>query len=125
MQALASQSTLQIKPRERHQRTLKEIVSYSGIGIHTGQEVKIRFVPADVGTGIQFKRVDLPGKPIIPAAFEYVFDTSRSTNIGIKEVRIYTVEHVLAAVRAFEIDNLTIEISGIEPPAGNGSSDVF
>lgn len=81
--------------------------------------------PANHSEGIFFKRIDLPGKPIIPATFEYVFDTSRSTNICIQDVRIYTIEHVLAALRAYEIDNVCIELSGIEPPAGNGSSDVF
>ena len=77
------------------------------------------------GEGIYFKRVDLPSQPVIPASFEYVFDTSRSTNLAIDDVRIYTVEHVLAAIRAYEIDNLCIEFSALEPPAGNGSSDVF
>ncbi len=59
----------------------------------------MRFCPAKEGTGIVFKRIDLPGQPIIPATVEYVQDTSRSTTIGIKEVRIHTVEHVLSALR--------------------------
>ncbi|MCE2983718.1 MAG: UDP-3-O-acyl-N-acetylglucosamine deacetylase [Parachlamydia sp.] len=109
----------------RKQRTLQEAISFSGIGIHTGKEVGLRFCPAKEGTGILFKRVDLPGTPIIPAAIEYVQDTSRSTTIGIKDVRIHTVEHVLSAVKAYQIDNLCIEITSIEPPVGNGSSDVF
>lgn len=109
----------------RKQRTLGAPVEYSGVGIHTGQEVKIRFVPAQPSEGIYFKRVDLPSQPIIPATVEYVFDTSRSTNLAINDVRIYTVEHVLAAIRSYEIDNLCIELSALEPPAGNGSSDVF
>lgn len=109
----------------RKQKTIAKEVSFSGIGIHTGHEVSLKFCPAKAGDGIFFKRVDLPGQPILPATFEYVFDTSRSTNIAIQDVKIYTVEHVLAAVRAYEIDNLIIELSGIEPPAGNGSSDVF
>lgn len=109
----------------RKQKTLAKKVSFSGIGLHTGQEVSLTLCPALQGEGIFFKRVDLPGHPIVPATFEYVFDTSRSTNIGIQDVRIYTVEHVLAALRAYEIDNVCIELTGIEPPAGNGSSDVF
>lgn len=109
----------------RKQRTLKTDASFSGIGIHTGVQVHLRFVPAKEGTGIVFKRVDLPSQPIIPATIEYVLDTTRSTNIGIGNVRIHTVEHVLAAVRAYQIDNLCIEVSNIEPPVGNGSSDVF
>ncbi len=109
----------------RKERTVGKVVEYSGVGIHTGSDVLIRFCPAEVGEGISFKRIDLPGQPVIPASWEYVFDTSRSTNLAINDVRIYTVEHVLAAIRAYEIDNLTIELSALEPPAGNGSSDVF
>lgn len=108
----------------RKQRTLKQDVSFSGIGIHTGKEVGLRFCPAKEG-GVVFRRVDLPGKPIIPATVEYVQDTSRSTTIGIKDIRVHTVEHVLAAIKAYNIDNLCIDISSIEPPIGNGSSDVF
>jgi UDP-3-O-[3-hydroxymyristoyl] N-acetylglucosamine deacetylase len=110
---------------KRRQRTTREPVEFSGVGIHTGQEVLIRFVPAEIGEGIYFKRIDLPNHPVIPASVDYVFDTSRSTNLAINDVRIYTVEHVLAALRAYEIDNLCIELSALEPPAGNGSSDVF
>ncbi len=109
----------------RKQRTLRRDVSFYGIGIHTGNEVGITFRPAPEGTGIVFRRIDLPGEPVIPATVEYVQDTSRSTTIGIKEVRIHTVEHVLSAIKAYQIDNLCIDISGIEPPVGNGSADVF
>lgn len=109
----------------RNQRTLNKPVSFSGIGIHTGKQVNMRFVPAKEGSGIFFQRVDLPNKPIIPATIEYVRDTSRSTTLGVGNVFIHTVEHVLAAVKANDIDNLCIEVSDIEPPVGNGSSDVF
>lgn len=109
----------------RKQRTLKSEASFTGIGIHTAQQVSLKFVPAKEGSGIVFKRVDLPGQPIIPATVEYVVDTARSTTIGIHDIRIHTVEHVLAALNAFQIDNLVIELSNIEPPVGNGSSDVF
>lgn len=109
----------------RKQRTLNDCSYFSGIGIHTGKEVGLRFCPAKEGTGVVFKRIDLPGHPIIPATVEYVQDTSRSTTIGIKDIRIHTVEHVLSAIKAYCIDNLCIEITSIEPPVGNGSSDVF
>jgi UDP-3-O-[3-hydroxymyristoyl] N-acetylglucosamine deacetylase len=109
----------------RCQNTIQQPVAYSGIGIHTGKVVSIRFCPAEQGTGIVFKRIDLPSQPIIPATLEYVCDTSRSTTIGIADIRIHTVEHVLAAVQSYNIDNLIIEISSIEPPVANGSSDVF
>jgi UDP-3-O-[3-hydroxymyristoyl] N-acetylglucosamine deacetylase len=98
---------------------------FSGIGIHTGKIVTIKFCPAKPSSGISFKRVDLPAQPVIPATVEYVVDTSRSTNLGLGSVRIHTVEHVLAALRAYEIDNLSIEVDNVEPPVGNGSSDVF
>lgn len=106
-------------------RTLKTAASFSGIGIHTGQLVTMRFCPAPEGTGIVFKRVDLPGQPTVPASVEYVCDTARSTTIGIGPVRIHTVEHVLAALAAYQIHNLVIELNNIEPPVGNGSSDLF
>jgi len=111
--------------RFRKQRTIRQSVVYSGIGIHTCQEVYLKFCPAKAGTGIVFKRVDLPNQPIIPALVSYVKDTARSTTLGTENVRIHTVEHVVSAVKAFGIDNLCIEISNIEPPVGNGSSDIF
>jgi UDP-3-O-[3-hydroxymyristoyl] N-acetylglucosamine deacetylase len=110
---------------QRQEKTLNAPISFCGIGVHTGNQVSLRLCPAQAGTGIVFKRVDLPSKPVIPASLEYVVDTSRSTTLGLKDVRVHTVEHVLSALRAYEIDNLIIEIDNIEPPVGNGSSDVF
>ncbi len=110
---------------KRPQRTLKKQVSFSGVGIHTGKEVTIRFCPAPAHSGIVFQRVDLTGKPTIPAAVEYVQDTSRSTMIGIGSCSVQTVEHVLAAVNAYQIDNLCIQVSEGEPPIGDGSSQAF
>lgn len=114
-----------INKSTRPQRTLKREAHFSGIGIHTGRLVSIRFVPAAAGEGIIFKRVDLPGQPVIPALVEYAAETARSTSIGLDSIRIHTVEHVLAAIHANRIHNLTIELTNIEPPVGNGSSDVF
>lgn len=110
---------------QRKQKTLKEPVSFAGIGIHTGKDVHMSFCPAPVGTGIVFKRTDILSQPLIPATIDYVIDTLRHTTIGSNSVKIHTVEHVLAAIHAFEIDNLIIELDNIEPPVGNGSSDVF
>ncbi len=109
----------------RSQRTLKRKVSFCGIGIHTGNKVTMTFCPAPAHFGIQFQRVDLPGKPIIPAALEYVLDTSRSTTIGIGSCMVHTVEHVLAALSAYQIDNLCVQVSEKEPPIGDGSSQPF
>ena len=110
---------------QRKQNTLRQEVTFSGIGIHTGKVVTMRFFPEKEGSGIVFKRMDLPSSPIIPATLEYVKDTARSTTIGMANVMVHTVEHVLAALRAYKIDNLLIEINNVEPPVGNGSSDVF
>lgn len=126
---LKSGNVISIHPNHkatyRNQRTLKKPVNFSGIGLHTGAQVTLSFLPAKEGSGVSFKRVDLPGQPIIPATIEYVCANTRNTTLGIADVRIHTVEHVLAAIRAFTIDNLIIEINGIEPPVGNGSSDIF
>lgn len=110
---------------QRRQRTLKHSVAFSGLGVHTGETVKMRFCPAAENTGIVFKRIDLPDQPFIPATVDHVCDTQRSTTIGAGSVRIHTIEHVMAALCAFNIDNLVIEVSNLEPPIGNGSSDVF
>ncbi len=109
----------------RPQRTLKKTVSFAGVGIHTGKEVQLRFCPAPPHSGILFQRIDLPGKPTIPAAVEYVQDTSRSTKIGIGNCSVQTVEHVLAALNAYQIDNLCIQVTEGEPPIGDGSSQTF
>lgn len=109
----------------RKQRTLKKSVSLSGIGVHTGHEVRMDFHPAEPGQGIIFRRADLPHRPRVPANVEYVCDTSRSTTIGIGKECIHTVEHVLAALKAYNIDNVTVDVSNIEPPIGDGSSQPF
>lgn len=114
-----------LKTLSRKQRTLKQPVAFSGIGIHTGKQVTMRFLPAEEGTGIIFQRSDLPSKPQIPATIDYVRDTSRSTTIGIADINVHTVEHVLAALKAYDIDNVYVEVSDVEPPVGNGSSDIF
>lgn len=117
---------ISLKQSERKQNTIAQEIAYSGIGLHTGEQVSIKLCPAGENSGIFFQRMDLPGKPVIPAHLDYVCDTSdRSTVLGLDKLRIHTVEHLLAALYATEIDNLRIEITSIEPPVGNGSSDVF
>ncbi len=111
--------------KKRPQRTLKKEVSFSGVGLHTGKEVSVHFCPAPEHSGIVFQRVDLPGKPTIPAELEYVQQTERSTTIGVGSCCVQTVEHVLAAVYAYQIDNLCIQVSESEPPTGDGSSATF
>ncbi len=107
------------------QRTIAKPVSMSGIGIHTGAECTLTFKPAPENHGIKFVRTDLGGNPEIPAIADNVVDVSRGTTIGIGEAKVHTVEHVLAAIMGLQIDNIIIEIDGIEPPVGDGSSLPF
>lgn len=104
------------------QRTIANPVSMSGVGLHTGTECTMTFKPAAENTGIRFVRVDLGGNPEIPAVAEQVVDVSRGTTIGIGEAKVHTVEHVLAAIVGLQIDNIIIELDGIEPPVGDGSA---
>jgi UDP-3-O-[3-hydroxymyristoyl] N-acetylglucosamine deacetylase/3-hydroxyacyl-[acyl-carrier-protein] dehydratase len=80
------------------------------------------FKPAPDNTGIKFVRIDLGGNPEIPANADFVVDISRGTTLGLGDAKVFTVEHVLAAVVGLQIDNLIIELDGIEPPVGDGSS---
>ena len=107
------------------QHTIKEPVSLSGIGLHTGAKVNLTFKPAPVNHGIIFKRVDLEGGPEIPALAEYVVDVSRGTTIELGPAKISTIEHSLAALVGLEIDNILIEVDGIEIPIMDGSSSPF
>lgn len=109
----------------RRQRTLKAPVHYSGIGIHSGHEVELTLLPAVEHHGIVFERVDLAASTKIPATIEYVQNTERSTTIGVGNCRVQTVEHVLAALYAYEVDNVLIQVSAPEPPVGDGSSLPF
>ena len=106
-------------------QTIKEIVSYTGVGLHLGQVSTITFKPAKKNAGIIFVRTDLEGNPEIPADIEHVIDISRGTTIGIKDATVATIEHVLAAIRGMDIDNIRIEIDGPEAPVADGSSIVF
>jgi UDP-3-O-[3-hydroxymyristoyl] N-acetylglucosamine deacetylase/3-hydroxyacyl-[acyl-carrier-protein] dehydratase len=107
------------------QRTISNRVSISGIGLHTGCESTITFLPAPENHGIIFRRADVGGRPEIPALADFVVDVSRGTTLGIGDVKMHTVEHVLAAVAGLEIDNITIEVDAPEPPVGDGSAKPF
>ena len=91
------------------QKTIKNEVSLSGVGLHTGNTVKMTFKPAPVNHGYAFTRVDLEGEPIIAAKAEYVVNTQRGTNLEKNGVQIQTSEHVLAAAVGLGIDNLLID----------------
>lgn len=108
-----------------NQRTIKKEISLSGVGLHTGKNVKLTFKPADENHGYAFKRVDLEGAPVIPARASYVSNTQRGTNLEKNGVFIQTSEHVLAACVGMEIDNVLIELDAAEPPILDGSSKFF
>lgn len=109
----------------KKQRTIKHSVSLSGAGLFTGENATLTLRPADVGQGIVFVRADLANSPRIPAKLDYVKKSSRCTLLSKDNVSIQTVEHILAAISAYELDNLIVEISGPEVPIFDGSSAVF
>jgi UDP-3-O-[3-hydroxymyristoyl] N-acetylglucosamine deacetylase len=109
----------------RNQRTIKREVSIQGFGLFTGVPATLKLSPAKSGQGIQFQRTDLPGKPLFPAKLSSIQGTPRCTLIGNADASVQTVEHLLSALRAYEIDNLTIEITGPEVPILDGSSLAF
>jgi UDP-3-O-[3-hydroxymyristoyl] N-acetylglucosamine deacetylase/3-hydroxyacyl-[acyl-carrier-protein] dehydratase len=106
----------------KQQQTIKRPVSFSGIGIHTGSKVNMTWKPAPVDHGVKFVRVDLDGKPVIESSVANIRDVTRWTTIGTDGAVIHTVEHVLATLNGYGIDNLIIELDGNEPPIGDGSA---
>src|SRR5881396_3580576 len=109
-------------PPVLQQQTLRESVSFEGVGLHSGNRVGMTFVPAPPNTGIRFRRVDLEGKPEIEARVENVSDTTRSTTLSRGNIRIHTIEHVMATFAGYGIDNALVELDGNEPPIGDGSA---
>lgn len=107
------------------QRTIKKQVSISGTGLHTGKQVNLTFVPAPENHGFKFQRVDLTDNPIIDADVDNVIDTARGTTLEQNGARVYTTEHVLAALVGLEIDNVLIQLDGPEIPIMDGSSMPF
>lgn len=110
---------------ERKQHTIKTPVRHDGIGLHSGLPVTMTFLPAPAGQGIIFRRIDLPGAPEIPASPDRVTDTYHATTLELGPAKVFTVEHVLSALYAMQIDNCTIELNMPEPPVGDGSARTF
>jgi UDP-3-O-[3-hydroxymyristoyl] N-acetylglucosamine deacetylase/3-hydroxyacyl-[acyl-carrier-protein] dehydratase len=107
------------------QQTIKKSVTISGVGLHTGVQTNMTFVPAKPNHGLKFQRVDLPGSPIIDADCDNVVDVSRGTTIEQSGARVSTIEHTLAACVGLEIDNVLIQLDGPEAPIMDGSSVQF
>ena len=107
------------------QYTLNRSAEFSGIGLHSGNRVNMKFLPAPANSGIRFRRVDLEGHPEIEACVENIAETNRSTTLAKGNVKVQTVEHVLAALAGHRIDNAIIELDSNEPPIADGSAREF
>lgn len=107
------------------QKTIQKEVSLTGVGLHTGNNVTLTFLPAPVNSGYTFKRIDLEGAPLVEADANYVTNTQRGTCLEKNGVVVQTSEHVLAALVGMDIDNVIIELDASEPPIMDGSSKFF
>ena len=111
--------------KRKWQQTLKESFVFEGIGLHSGKPVRIKFVPAEPDTGVVFVRSDLAEKTKIIALADQVTSTQRATTLGNGTNKVFTVEHILAALYLMGIDNCQIEMNSPEPPAADGSSKIY
>ena len=107
------------------QHTLKDAISFSGKGLHTGALANLTLRPAGIDHGIKFKRVDIEGEPTIDADADLVVDVSRGTTLEQNGARVSTVEHILSAIVGYQIDNVIIELDGPEIPIMDGSALAF
>ncbi len=107
------------------QRTLKAPVSFQGVGLHTGELVNLEVVPAPDNHGYKFQRIDLEGEPFVKADCDLVVSTERGTTLEQNGVRVYTTEHILAALYGCQVDNALIKIDGPEIPILDGSAAHF
>ena len=107
------------------QRTLASSASLTGSALHTGENVTLTILPAPVGHGFKFQRIDLPDEPIVDAAAAYVKTVERATTLVQGMVKIHTVEHVLSALTGMGVDNALIQMDANEPPIGDGSASEY
>ena len=107
-------------------KTIMRTVKYNGIGLHKGEEIEMRLIPAEPNHGIVFKRTDIKENNIIRMELSNVFNPTRGTNLKNDfGVQIYTIEHFLAALYAYGITDLVVEVSNNELPIGDGSAFPF
>jgi len=107
------------------QRTLKNVIRATGVGLHSGNKVLITLRPAPVNTGIVFFRTDLETPIEIPALADKVVDTTMATTLGIQDIKIATVEHLMSAFAGLGIDNAYVDVNAPELPIMDGSSAPF
>lgn len=110
---------------ERFQHTIRHSISAKGIGLHSGKEVSMTLNPAPANTGVEFRRMDLPRKPSIKLSAENIVETPLCTSLVKGDIKISTIEHLLSALSAYEIDNIEIELNAAELPIMDGSSAPF
>jgi UDP-3-O-[3-hydroxymyristoyl] N-acetylglucosamine deacetylase len=119
------QGVLHVNLHPFRQRTLKQRASLEGVGLHSGAKVRVTLAPAPADAGIVFERIDMAPRVEIPALAERVVDTTLNTSLGVGDVRVGTVEHLLAALAGCGIDNVRIEVEGPEIPILDGSAAPF
>lgn len=107
------------------QRTLKNVIRATGVGIHSGEKVFMTLRPAPVNTGIVFRRTDLEGSPEVPGFATHVGDTSMNTSLEQDGVKVSTVEHLMSAFAGLGIDNAYVDLSNPEVPIMDGSAGPF
>jgi len=108
-----------------HQKTLQNVATISGIGVHTGKEICLILNPAPTDTGIVFRRSDLDPLIEVAALINNVVDTTLSTTLAIRHHSVATVEHLMSALAGLGIDNLYVDVDGPELPIMDGSADPF
>ncbi len=111
--------------KEKMQKTIKKEAIASGLGLFTGEKVSFKILPAAPDTGIVFQRMDLPGRPEIPARLLYVREAPRCTRLAHEKASIHMVEHLLSAFSGMGIDNARVEVEGPEIVAADGSAQLF
>jgi UDP-3-O-[3-hydroxymyristoyl] N-acetylglucosamine deacetylase len=107
------------------QRTLKKVISATGVGLHNGEKVEMTLRPAAADTGIVFRRVDLPGSPEIKVEPHMVCDTRLCSALEHNGARVATVEHLMSALAGLGIDNIVIDLTASEVPIMDGSAGPF
>lgn len=108
-----------------NQHTLKKACLFEGKGLHTGTYAHMAVLPAPAGTGVVFRRTDLPGSPEVPALAEFVTSTARSTTITRGAAVAITIEHILSALTGMGVDNAIIELDNPEVPILDGSARLY
>jgi len=109
----------------RNQRTVQGTAELRGVGLHTGAATTVRLGPAPADAGVVFLRTDLPGRPRIPVDGHHVVDRGRRTALAEGTAEVHTVEHLLSACHGLGVDNLLVEIDGVEVPGMDGSALPF